>query len=286
MKKILTLLLLTVLSFAALAQGRLISGKVTDAGGNALPGVTVQLVGTGTGTITDMDGFYNINANSADTLRFSFIGFVAQKIPVAAQTTINVTLQEETALLDEVVVIGYGTQKKKDLTTAVSVVDQKEIEERPIISAAQALQGKAAGVQVTQPSGKPGVGLSVRVRGSTSVLAGNEPLYVIDGVPTTSTAGLNPNDIATMTVLKDASSSAIYGARAANGVVLITTKRGSENEPVINFDVYGGFSKIRKTIPVLNTKEYRDLMEEIGIPMNPEWTTFGNWSDSVFGSGD
>jgi TonB-linked SusC/RagA family outer membrane protein len=218
-------------------------------------------------------------------LKFSFIGFVSQEIEITTQATLDVVLQEETALLDEVVVIGYGTQKKKDITTAVSVVDEKAIEERPIISAAQALQGKAAGVQVTQPSGKPGTGLSVRVRGSTSVTAGNEPLYVIDGVPTTSTAGLNPNDIATMSVLKDASSSAIYGARAANGVVLITTKRGSDQEAMINFDMYAGFSKLRKTIPVLSTKQYRDLMEEIGIALDPSWTDFGNWSDSVFGTG-
>jgi TonB-linked SusC/RagA family outer membrane protein len=284
MKKILTLFISAILSLTIMAQERNVTGKVTDATGGLLPGVTVQILGTESGTITDINGTYQIRMDQG-TLRFSFVGFKAQEILVTTQVTIDVVLQEETSLLDEVVVIAYGTQKKKDLTSAVSVVDQKEIEERPIVSAAQALQGKAAGVQVTQPSGKPGVGISVRVRGSTSVLAGNEPLYVIDGVPTTSTAGLNPSDIATMSVLKDASSSAIYGARAANGVVLITTKRGNEETPVISFDAYAGFSKLRKEIPVLNTKQYRDLMEEIGIALDPTWTDFGVWGDSVFGTG-
>lgn len=280
------LLLLLVLMFMASAfYGQQITGKVTDDQKNPLPGVSIQILGTGTGTITDINGTYKINA-ATGTLRFSYIGFVAQEIAITNQTVIDIVLMEETSTLNEVVVIGYGTQKKKDLTTAVSIVDDKEFKERPIISAAQGLQGKAAGVQVTQPSGKPGVGLSVRVRGATSVVAGNEPLYVIDGVPTTNTEGLNPSDIASMTVLKDASSSAIYGARAANGVVLITTKHGeSGNEPVISFDAYLGFSKLRKTIDVLNTKDYRDLLGDIGLQVSPEYTSFGNWSDSVFGTG-
>lgn len=283
MKKL--LLILTFMALASFMYSQQITGKVTDNQGMPLPGVTIQFLGTSTGTITDINGTFKINKQQG-TLRFSFVGFVAQEIAVTNQTVIDIVLLEETSLLNEVVVIGYGTQKKKDLTTAVSVVDDKEIKERPIISAAQALQGKAAGVQVTQPSGKPGVALSVRVRGSTSVIAGNEPLYVIDGVPTTSTAGLNPSDIASMSVLKDASSSAIYGARAANGVVLITTKKGEgESQPSITFDTYLGFSKLRKTIDVLNTKQYLDLLDDIGIATNPEWTSFGNWADSVFGTG-
>lgn len=285
MKKVYILLLFLALAAHAFPQGRTITGRVTDESGTPLPGVTIQLVGTSTGTTTDLNGLYKI-AVTTGTLRFSFVGFVAQEILLTNQTTIDIVLKEETSMLNEVVVVGYGTQRKKDLTTAVSVVDDKEIRERPITSAAQALQGKAAGVQVTVPSGKPGVGLSVRVRGSTSVIAGNEPLYVIDGVPTTNTNGLNPSDIASMSVLKDASSSAIYGARAANGVVLITTKRGSDAAgPTVNFDAYAGFSKLRKTIEVLNTKQYRDLMEELKIAMDPSWTNFGNWSDSVFSTG-
>lgn len=285
MKKLLTLFLILGLSISLLGQERIISGKVTDATGIELPGVTIQLVGSTMGTVTGIDGTYEISVPEG-VLRFSYIGFSPQEIATEGVSLINVVLLEEISTLGEVVVIGYGTQLKKDLTTAVSVVDEKDIEDRPIISAAQALQGKAAGVQVVQPSGKPGTPLSVRVRGSTSVLAGNEPLYVIDGVPTTNTSILNPNDIATMTVLKDASSAAIYGARAANGVVLITTKRGNKNEPVARFNMYYGISNLRKTIDVLNTRRYRDLMEEISPgSLDPTRTDFNNWSDETFGTG-
>ncbi len=284
MNKLFTIVILSLLSLSALAQGKLISGKVTDNSGMGLPGVTILVKGTTTGTVTDVDGAYSLNVSGA-TLVFSYIGFTPQEVTVAGQTTINVVLLEDTKLLNEVVVIGYGAQKKKDLTTAVVVVGEKEIKDRPIISAAQALQGKAAGVQVIQPSGKPGSGLAVRVRGATSIIASNEPLYVVDGVPTTDISGINPQDIASMTVLKDASSSAIYGARAANGVVLITTKRGNSDSPVISFNTYYGTTSLRKSIDVLNTGQYRDLMEEIGVPLDPSWTNNTDWQDKTFGKG-
>ncbi|MBP6396868.1 MAG: TonB-dependent receptor plug domain-containing protein, partial [Saprospiraceae bacterium] len=235
-------------------------------------GVSVLIKGTDTGTVTDFDGKYELNVSSG-TLIFSFVGYTSQEKVIDGQLVIDVALSEESTLLESVVVIGYGTQKKKDLTSAVVVVDEKSIKERPMVSAAEALQGKAAGVQVIQPSGKPGGDISVRVRGATSVLAGNEPLYVVDGVPTTDIRGLNPNDIATMTVLKDASSSSIYGARAANGVVLITTRRGKANTTQISFNSYYGISRLNKTIDVLSTRRYRELMDEI-IPggLDPTWT--------------
>jgi TonB-linked SusC/RagA family outer membrane protein len=287
MKKIFTLLFAFGLTISLLGQERVITGKVTDADGIGLPGVTVQLVGTFLGTATGIDGTYELTITENEgILRFSYIGFSAQEIPLTDISVINVVLLADIKTLNEVVVVGYGTQLKKDLTTAVSVVGEKDIEDRPITSAVQALQGKAAGVQVVQPSGKPGTALSVRVRGSTSVLAGNEPLYVVDGVPTTDIIGLSPGDIATMSVLKDASSSAIYGARAANGVVLITTKRGKDKEPVISFNMYYGLSDLRKTIDVLNTRRYRDLMEEISPgSIDPTRTDFNNWSDKTFGTG-
>lgn len=285
MKKLFTLFFLVALSISVFGQDRIITGKVTDAQGEGIPGVTVQIVGTLIGTTTDIEGSYKIAAKEG-VLKFSFIGFASQEIVIASENIINVVLLETAQTLNEVVVIGYGTQKKKDLTTAVSVVGEADIKDRPITSPAQALQGKAAGVQVVQPSGKPGVGMSVRVRGSTSVLAGNEPLYVVDGVPTTDIKGLNPTDIATMTVLKDASSAAIYGARAANGVVLITTKRGKQDEPVVSFNAYYGASNLRKTIDVLNTKKYRDLMQDIGLTVDPTRTDFNNWSDKTFGTGN
>ncbi|HQQ02836.1 MAG TPA: TonB-dependent receptor [Bacteroidales bacterium] len=283
-----TLLLISLIAFSGSIWGqkKMVTGKVTDEKGGSLPGVTIQVKGTYTGTVTDLDGNYKIEVEDSDVLIFSFVGFNKQEIPVGSQTVINVVLTEETTVLSEIVVIGYGAQQKKDLTTAVAVVNEKDFRDRPIISAAQALQGKAAGVQVVQPSGKPGQQLAVRVRGATSVLAGNDPLYVVDGVPTTDIRGLNPNDISSMTILKDASSSAIYGARAANGVVLITTKRGQEGEPLVTFSTYFGMSNLRKNIDVLNTKQYRDLMEEI-LPggLDPTMTYFNNWPDYVFGTG-
>jgi TonB-linked SusC/RagA family outer membrane protein len=285
MKKIFTLLILFTLTLSVFAQNRTITGKVTDTGGIGLPGVTVQIKGTAIGTITNLDGSYQI-ALSGGTLVYRYVGFVTQEIPLSSQSVINVVLQEDVKLLNEIVVIGYGSQKKMDLTTAVSTVSDKEIRDRPIVSAVQALQGKAAGVQVTQTSGKPGESLSVRVRGATSVLAGNEPLYVVDGVPTTDIKGLSPTDISSMSVLKDASSAAIYGARAANGVVLITTRRGKENTPVITYNTYLGISKLRKPLEVLNTEEYRKLMKEItGKALDTTFTDYTNWSDLTFGTG-
>ncbi len=280
-----TLLFFAVLSLSVFAQNRNITGKVTDADGIGLPGVTIQLVGTTKGTATDGNGNYQINAEKG-VLKFSYIGYISQDIKVENQTSINVVMHENVSVLNEVVVIGYGTQVKKDLTTAVSVIDQKDIEDRPITSAAQALQGKAAGVDVVQPSGKPGGEIVVHVRGTTSVLAGNDPLYVVDGVPTTDIRGLNPSDIASMSVLKDASSAAIYGARAANGVVTITTFRGKENTPVIKFQTYVGASWLRKPIQTLNTKQYRDLIDQISPgSLDPTWTGYTDWSNLVFGTG-
>lgn len=286
MSKFYALILFSVLSLSLFGQEKAITGKVTGTDGMGLPGVTVLVTGTSTGTVTDLDGFYKLSISQGATLRFSYIGYATQEIPVQSQTTIDVVLAEDISLLNEVIVIGYGTQKKADLTTAVATVGEEVIKERPIVSPVEALQGKAAGVQVVQPSGKPGADLSVRVRGSTSVLAGNEPLYVVDGVPTTDISGLNPSDIESMTVLKDASSAAIYGARAANGVVLVTTKRGKENIPVVSFSTYFGASKLRKTIDVLNTFDYRELINEIQPgSLDPAATDFGVWSDSVFGTG-
>ncbi|MCE7926734.1 MAG: TonB-dependent receptor [Haliscomenobacteraceae bacterium CHB4] len=283
MAKLFTFLLFVFISISLPAQ---ITGRVTDAAGEGLAGVSIKVKGAGTGTTTDVEGNYRL-AVSDGVLEFSYTGFATQEIAVAGRTVIDVVMSEAVTTLESVVVVGYGTQKKKDITTAVVIVDEEAIKDRPMVSAAEALQGKAAGVQVVQPSGKPGNDIAVRVRGSTSVLAGNEPLYVVDGVPTTDIRGLNPTDIESMSVLKDASSAAIYGARAANGVVLITTKRGKENTSVVRFNTYAGVSDLRKTVDVLTTKRYRELIEEI-IPgsLDPAATGYTNWSDEVFGYGN
>lgn len=282
--KYLLLIFLFALPGLMHAQERTVSGTVKDATGSPLPGVSVMIKGTALGTTTDVDGSYHITM-SGGTLVFSFIGFEAKEFVVENQTTVDVTLQESASTLEEVVVIGYGTMKKKDISTAISLVDETAIKDRPMVSVAEALQGKAAGVQVIQPSGKPGSDIAVRIRGTTSVSATNEPLYVVDGIPMTDIRGINPQDILSMSVLKDAASSAIYGLRAANGVVIITTKTGKANQQVLQFGVYGGFSKLRKEIKTLNTAQYRDVMQEIGIPLDPTWTDYTNWNEEVFGTG-
>jgi len=286
MERIFTVLLLWLIPLLGFSQNLTVRGKVTDQSGGALPGVTVQVKGTSGGTTTNAEGTYEIGASATGILVFRFVGFVTREVNVAGNTRLDVILSEDIRNLGEVVVVGYGAQKKMDITTAVTTIGEKEIENRPIVTAMQALQGKAAGVQVVQPSGKPGEGLSVRVRGATSVLAGNEPLYVVDGIPTTDIRGLSPTDIATMSVLKDASSAAIYGARAANGVVLITTRRGAANTPVVSYSTYFGFSSLRKPVEVLNTEQYRQLMFEItGKQIDSTFTNYTNWSDMVFGTG-
>ena len=266
-------------------QENKINGKVLDESGTPLPGVTIVVKGTTVGTITGMDGTYSLEAPVDGTLEFSFIGMSPQIIEIKGQTTINVVMKEETIGVDEVVVIGYGTVAKKDVTTAVSTVSTKDLEERPIISAAQAIQGKAAGVNVYQPNGAPGGEMVIRVRGTTSFNGSNEPLYVVDGVPVDNMNFLSPTDIASMQILKDASSAAIYGSRAANGVILITTKQASGGAKVAA-NVQVGISEVANQIHSLNATQYKELIDEIRPGAIPEGTTDKtDWFNEVYGTG-
>ncbi|MBP1640108.1 MAG: TonB-linked outer membrane protein, SusC/RagA family [Bacteroidetes bacterium] len=262
-----------------------ISGVVRDANSEPLPGVTVTLKGTGIGTITDLNGKFIINGQHVigKILSFSFVGYQSVEKLIEKETAFTITLQEASKNLEEVVVVGYGTQKKKDLTTAVSTVKSGDIADRPLVSAAQALQGMAAGVQVTENSGKPGSGLSVRVRGTTSINANNEPLYIIDGIPTSDTRNLPVDDIESLQVLKDASSAAIYGSRAANGVVLITTKHGKAGTSKITLNSYYGFSSLPKKIDVLNSTQFISLMGDLGYDTSIlSSTTNTDWQNEVY----
>lgn len=211
------------------AQSRTITGKVTDAGGTGLPGVSVTVKGSTQGAVSDGNGGYSLSVPpNKNTLVFSYIGFVGQEIEIGSQSVINVALEEDATNLSEVVVVGYGTQKKSQMTGAISQVTSKQITEMPLTSLGQALQGRAAGVDVSQSGSKPGSAPKILIRGRRSFNAGNDPLYVVDGIPLS--AGyedINPNDIQSMEVLKDATATAIYGARGANGVILVTTKRGA-----------------------------------------------------------
>jgi len=268
-----------------------VRGIITDKTGEPLIGVSVTVKGTGKGTVTDMNGKWSLSVSEGSVLNFSYIGYSAETVKVGKSNSYNISLSEDNQLLDEVVVIGYGSMKRKDITTAVSVVSTADIDERPIIDAAQALQGKAAGIQVVQPSGAPGEGMSIRVRGATSVQASNEPLYIVDGMPNDNISSLSPADIESMQVLKDASSAAIYGARAANGVVLITTKRGKVGNPQVKFSAYVGLSQLGKKIDALNTEEYKDLMKELKKYSNVAPTIpdsekrYVDWTDMFFKTG-
>lgn len=268
-----------------------VRGIITDKTGEPLIGVSVTVKGTGKGTVTDMNGKWSLLVSEGSVLNFSYIGYSAETVKVGKSNSYNISLSEDNQILDEVVVIGYGSMKRKDITTAVSVVSTADIDERPIIDAAQALQGKAAGIQVVQPSGAPGEGMSIRVRGATSVQASNEPLYIVDGMPNDNISSLSPADIESMQVLKDASSAAIYGARAANGVVLITTKRGKVGNPQVKFSAYVGLSQLGKKIDALNTEEYKDLMKELKKYSNVAPTIpdsekrYVDWTDLFFKTG-
>ncbi len=236
------MLAILLLSSMAMSFAQTVTGTVT-ADGQPLPGATVVVKGTSTGTSTDFDGNYTINASSDNTLVFSYVGYSTKEVLVGNQTTINVTLDQDNAL-DEIVVIGYGTQRKSDLTGSVSSVSGEDVAILPVPRVDQALQGRAAGVQVTQTSGAPGAGTSIRVRGGNSITGSNEPLWVIDGIivgTNFNLNNLNANDVKSIEILKDASSIAIYGSRGANGVVLVTTKNGANvggGKPQINVGVY------------------------------------------------
>lgn len=247
--------LMLSLSWVAWGQDRKVSGTVQDAKGDGIPGVSVLVKGTTTGTTTDGNGAFSINVKTANAeLTFSSVGYVAKTVAVGNRSSISVSLDEDVSQLSEIVVTGYASQRKKDITGAVAVVGSKELTAVPSASVTQMLQGRAAGVTVGNDN-SPGGGTMVRVRGFGSI-NNNSPLYVIDGVPTQGTLNqINPNDIESMQVLKDASAASIYGARAANGVVIITTKRGGEGEPKINFDMYTGTQDVGKTLDLLNTKE-------------------------------
>lgn len=270
---------------------RTYQGTVLDDENEPLPGAYVFIEGTNAGIATDGNGHFKIDAYESDRLTFSALGFKTENIVLSNATDIQISLKPDNLYLDDAVVIGYGSIKRKDLTTAVSVVSTKDLDTRPIISAGSALQGKAAGVQVIQPSGMPGTSLSIRVRGATSVQASNEPLYVVDGIPTDDISNIAADDIASLQVLKDASSSAIYGARAANGVVLITTKRGDAGKTEFRFSTFLGFSRLGNRIEALNTEEYKDLMKELAsktvtVPTIPDSETrYTDWTDELFGTG-
>ncbi|WP_151087897.1 SusC/RagA family TonB-linked outer membrane protein [Hymenobacter baengnokdamensis] len=283
-----------------------VSGRVVGADGTGLPGVTVLVRASTIGTTTGADGSFSLNAPEGSTISFSYVGFVTQSVTVTSATASNlsVTLRETAQGLNEVVVVGYGTQEKSDVTGAISSVSGREIASQPVADPTQALQGRAAGVTVTQNSGAPGGagGTTVRIRGISSA-GNNSPLYVVDGFPLPSSDSngnavenqlnsINPNDIESIDVLKDASATAIYGLRAANGVVIITTKRGKAGNATISLDGYRGVQQPWRKLDLLNAQQYAVINNEsliaAGQPINPKYadpsslTTSTDWQKAVF----
>ena len=303
------LLCLFLVSWQVRAQ-EVVSGTVTSADDkSALPGASVSLKGTRIGTTTDSKGKFSINAKANSTLVFSFVGYKTIEIAIGGKSIINASLPTSDNALDEVVVVGYGTSLKKDLSGSVASVSAEEIKSMPITSFEQGMQGRVAGVQVMQGNSAPGGAPQVRIRGANTVLGGNEPLYVIDGVPvynselennsnlnvgtqpSNALASINPNDIVSMEILKDASATAIYGARGANGVVIITTKRGkSGDRGKITFEAYHGIQEISNKLDLMNSQDYIKILNERttnfgGAPLisNPSsYSSNTDWQDFFF----
>ena len=280
---------LLCLCFLTQAQDRRISGRVTESGGNTpLPGVNIVVKGTTTGMATDANGTYLLNVPaSQNTLVFSAIGYISQEVNIGNRTEVNLTLDTDVRNLNEVVVTGYGAQTKRDITGAVATVDTKQLLSGPTTNVGQALQGRVAGVTVGNENA-PGGGVMVRIRGFGTI-NDNSPLYVIDGVPTKGNLNtLNLNDIESLQVLKDASAASIYGSRAGNGVVIITTKKGKAGKPKFSYDAYYGVQRHGKLLDILNTDEYAKLTWEsrinsgvVGANGNPSHSQFGNGATPV-----
>ncbi|MBC7570084.1 MAG: TonB-dependent receptor plug domain-containing protein, partial [Spirosoma sp.] len=302
--------LLAISTLTALAQTP-ISGRVAGEQNEGIPGVTVSIKGTTRGTTTDASGTFKLNASSNETLVFSYVGYMSQETVVGSKTDFSVKLAPDTRSLEEIVVVGYGTVKKSDLTGSVSTIKGDAIREMPVVSVDQAIQSRAAGVQVTQSSAAPGGGISIRVRGANSINSGSEPLYVIDGFPlypdngaigtggnrqaTNAMATINPNEIESIEILKDASATSIYGSRGSNGVVLITTKRGKEGQSRVDYEGSYSTQTIARNIDVLNGGDYARYLNVLEKSQggNPRFTdaqisAIGqgtNWMDVISRTG-
>ena len=273
-----------------------VTGKVTDASGTPLPGASILEKGTTNGTQTDFDGNFSIQVANGATLVVSYIGFTKQDIAINGQSNISITLEEDANLLDEVVLVGYGTQSRVSVTNAISSVSNEDLTETPAIGVQQALQGRAAGVQVTN-TGAPGSNPLVTIRG-LGTFGNNQPLFVVDGVPTGSLNSIPPESIESVDILKDASSAAIYGSRGSNGVILIKTKGGRQGKPVFKFSSYAGLSENTKTLDVLNAEQYLQYASEAydADPVAPgnqvypglqsaDGSISTNWQDAVLKTG-
>jgi len=302
-------LLICFIHLAAFSQVT-VTGKVTETDGQPLAGVTVIVKGTTTGTTTDLDGTYSLTFDFEDAiLVYSFIGYATQEIPVAGQTVIDIVLKEEVTELEEIVVIGYGTTKKSDLTGSLASLKEDDFNTGVVTSPEQLIQGRVPGVQITSNNGEPGAGASIKIRGASSIRSGQRPLYVVDGVPldmqntspdaisaqgfwdgspTNPMNFINPNDIESIDILKDASAAAIYGSRGANGVIIITTKKGKEGKSELDYSTYVSISEVPKKLDVLTADEFvfwRDSLWDVGVDDPSHYGYSTDWQDEIFRKG-
>lgn len=296
LKKVTGLLLLVLITQVSLAQNKVITGKVTDArDGSPLQGATVAAKGNRAGTQTDAKGAFSLSVdNSVSIIVISSVGFNAQEISIDGKTTVDVSMAINNTSLGEVVVIGYGTARRKDLTGSVSTITSKDFNRGPLPSPEQLINGKVAGVQITAPSGAPGAGGRIRVRGTSSLSGSNDPLIIIDGVPVDQQSGIagtnnplamiNPNDIETFNILKDASATAIYGNRATNGVIIITTKKGKSGKFRLSFSTMNSYSVVGDKLDVLNAEEFKAVVNGKGNTSQKGLlgTANTNWQDQVY----
>ena len=286
LKSVVALACLLQVSAAALAQPKTITGTVTDAVHEPLIGASVLIQGTSTGTVTDLNGQYALTASPEDVLVFSYVGTLSQHVKVGAQTVINVTLKENSQLLGETVVIGYGSAKKRDLTGSITNIKGDEIANKPAMNPLSSLQGKVAGVQIIN-SGRAGADPEVRIRGTNSI-NGYQPLYIVDGLFNDNINFLNPEDIESMEILKDPSSLAIFGVRGANGVIIITTKKAKEGQTLIHVNTSLGFKKVTDKVKLVNGPQFKELYAEQlqnqgDAPFDfSGWEANTNWQDEIF----
>ncbi len=274
-------LLALIMSISLHAQNATVKGVIVDETDTPLIGATVQVKGTATGSITDFDGNYTIKANKGAVITFSYIGYKTQEIKFTGQSPLNVKMIPDNQTLDEVVVVGYGTMKRSDLTGSVASIAAKDVEGFKTSSVAGALGGQIAGVQITSTDGTPGAGFSINIRGVGTLTGDSSPLYIVDGFEVDDIDYLSNSDIESIEVLKDASSSAIYGARAANGVVLITTKSGKTGRPTITYNGSASYRKISKKLDVLSPYEFVKLQGEVNSKYSDSYFKPGNDDNDI-----
>jgi TonB-dependent starch-binding outer membrane protein SusC len=300
-KRIFTLFFACLVAFSMQAQ-QAITGKVLDlANGEAIPGANVLIKGSNTGTVSDLDGNFKVSASVGDVLVVSFVGYLSEEVEVQGTSPITVKLVADIQSLDELVVIGYGTMRKSDLTGSVAAINADDLRNIPAAGVDRALQGRVAGVNINANGGAPGAKTTIRIRGMGSIYSGNDPLFVVDGIPMASDTKIenvvNPSDIERIDILKDAASAAIYGSRGSNGVVLITTKRGQAGKAILSFNAYGGVQNPVNSPNLADAEEYvrltklahlnggRAVPAFFNSKAEGEWGKGTNWWEEILREG-